>query len=228
MLPLRASLPPVRRLGDGGGYPPVPKAFLQPLTKDEINELPLRKWTGLIRLVQTDAQSDAAIERLRGEALLGLDTETRPVFKKGKQHRPALLQLAGTGVVYLFQLGRLTRFDGIRELLESADILKAGVGLGQDLKQLADLFPVVPQGIVDLADMAQRGNMPHRGLRTLAAACLGCRISKRAQCSNWDVAQLLPYQVEYAATDAWISRELYRILRHYGLHAGGEGGREQE
>jgi ribonuclease D len=35
------------------------------------------------------------------------------------------------------------------------------------------------------------------------------RISKKARLSNWAAPQLTPDQIAYAATDAWISRELY-------------------
>jgi ribonuclease D len=35
------------------------------------------------------------------------------------------------------------------------------------------------------------------------------RISKAAQVSNWERDELSEKQILYAATDAWISRELY-------------------
>ncbi|MDD3313836.1 MAG: 3'-5' exonuclease domain-containing protein 2, partial [Pseudodesulfovibrio sp.] len=46
------------------------------------------------------------------------------------------------------------------------------------------------------------------------------RISKSAQCSNWAKDRLSPQQVAYAATDAWISRELYLAFVRIGLIPG--------
>jgi len=46
---------------------------------------------------------------------------------------------------------------------------------------------------------------------------MGVRISKGAQVSNWSRADLSEAQVAYAATDAWVSREIYVRLRELGL-----------
>ncbi|WP_201766956.1 hypothetical protein [Chrysiogenes arsenatis] len=47
----------------------------------------------------------------------------------------------------------------------------------------------------------------------MAALLLGMKISKKAQCSNWGRKKLDHTQLVYAATDAWISRELYLHLQ---------------
>ena len=57
--------------------------------------------------------------------------------------------------------------------------------------------------------MAKQRGIKAQGLRTLAAQLMGCRISKAAQCSNWAKKTLTPQQIRYAATDAWIGREIY-------------------
>ena len=46
----------------------------------------------------------------------------------------------------------------------------------------------------------------------LAAIVLGVRISKAQRLSNWEAKQLTPAQQLYAATDAWIGREIYLKL----------------
>ena len=46
-------------------------------------------------------------------------------------------------------------------------------------------------------------------MRALAGLLLGGRISKAAQVSNWARKELDNKQIRYAATDAWVSRELY-------------------
>ena len=37
----------------------------------------------------------------------------------------------------------------------------------------------------------------------------GFRISKQARTSNWSAKKLTTKQINYAATDAWVGRELY-------------------
>ncbi|MCP4714944.1 MAG: 3'-5' exonuclease domain-containing protein 2, partial [Deltaproteobacteria bacterium] len=53
------------------------------------------------------------------------------------------------------------------------------------------------------------------GLRGLAAVLFGFRISKGARVSNWARADLTETQIHYAATDAWISREIYLQLQNH-------------
>jgi len=83
------------------------------LSKTEINSLPLRYYNGAIRIIQTAEQAKDACAILIKEKVLGFDTETRPAFKKGQSYLPSLLQLAGTKVVYLFQLSQCGLTDSI-------------------------------------------------------------------------------------------------------------------
>ncbi|HIA00113.1 MAG TPA: 3'-5' exonuclease domain-containing protein 2, partial [Candidatus Marinimicrobia bacterium] len=43
----------------------------------------------------------------------------------------------------------------------------------------------------------------------LTALFLGFRISKQASTTNWSAKELSIKQITYAATDAWVGRELY-------------------
>ena len=61
--------------------------------------------------------------------------------------------------------------------------------------------------------MAKRLGLETTGLRSMAANLLGVRISKAARCSNWAGKKLQAQQITYAATDAWIGRELYFKLK---------------
>ena len=46
----------------------------------------------------------------------------------------------------------------------------------------------------------------------MSAIILGVRISKTQQLSNWEADKLSDAQKKYAATDAWICREMYLRL----------------
>ena len=179
------------------------------LSKTEINSLPLRYYNGAIRIIQTAEQAKDACTILIKEKLLGFDTETRPAFNKGQSYLPSLLQLAGTKVVYLFQLSQCGLTDSIIILLSNVNIIKSGVAINQDLTELQQILNFEPAGFVDLGDIARSKGLPHHGLRGLAAYLLKFRISKSGRTSNWSANQLTKKQIKYAATDAWVGRELY-------------------
>ena len=179
------------------------------LSKTEINSLPLRYYNGAIRIIQTAEQAKNACAILIKEKVLGFDTETRPAFKKGQSYLPSLLQLAGTKVVYLFQLSQCGLTDSIIILLSNVNIIKSGVAINQDLTELQQILNFEPAGFVDLGDIARSKGLPHHGLRGLAAYLLKFRTSKSGRTSNWSANQLTKKQIKYAATDAWVGRELY-------------------
>ena len=190
------------------------------LTRDDINAMPMDRYHGPIELANEPEAVAAACRELAQEEVLGFDTETRPTFRKGEFYQPSLIQLADARRVYLFQLreGRIP--DPLKALLGNPAVLKAGVALDYDLKQLRAMDDFEPGGFAPLEPLARKLRIKNRGLRGLAAALLGFRISKRAQCSNWSRTELTEAQILYAATDAWVSRQLYLELRKRCATAG--------
>ncbi len=180
------------------------------ISKAEINELPLIAWEGEIRILETIEEMTAAVTELVSEIHLGFDTETRPTFKKGEYYPPALIQLATSECVYLFRICKTESFAPLLPILESPDILKTGVAIKDDVKELRAMDDFNPAGFVEIADITLKLGYENRGLRALAGLLLNGRISKAAQVSNWARAELDQKQLRYAATDAWISREIYR------------------
>lgn len=187
----------------------VGEEFKRSFSTEEIGLMPLTAYVGKIILVESDRQLHQAMHVLHEEELLGFDTETRPIFKKGQIPPPALLQLAGHKDVYIFQLAKLQDKAILTELLASRHIVKSGVSVRDDLKGLQNHFEFTERRFVDLGEVAKRLGMLTHGLRNLTANLMGLRISKGAQCSNWARDYLSTKQIVYAATDAWISRELY-------------------
>lgn len=192
---------------------PIPEHYFCKPSKEEINDLPIRRYEGPVEVIRTQEELDKAMERLRGQAVLGFDTESRPSFRKGKYYPPSLVQLATADRVYIIQLTWLPLNDTLAGLLGAPDVLKVGAAIHDDIKELQKLHDFTPDGIVDLGDMAKDLGLETRGLRSLAANILGVRISKAARCSNWAGKKLQNQQIVYAATDAWIGRELYFKLK---------------
>lgn len=182
------------------------------ISKEAINELPLAHWQGPVQVIATAEEAVAAVRQCQCEQLLGFDTETRPAFRKGQKFMPSLLQLATSEAVLLFQVQACGLVQPLLDLLADAAITKAGVAPSFDLYSLQELAPFNPAGFVDLSTMARQRGIKNHGLRGLAALACGIRISKSARTSNWANPSLSPQQIQYAATDAWISREIYLAL----------------
>jgi ribonuclease D len=179
------------------------------ITKEEINELPLKAYEGPVTIVDDDDKLAHALRKLRKEKILGFDTESRPSFKKGQNYPASLIQLGGAHHIWLFQISNFSDLGPLWDILADKRIIKAGVAIADDIKKLQDLREFTPGGFVEIADLSQQAGILNTGLRSLAALLLNFRISKRAQVSNWAKSTLTDVQIQYAATDAWVSRELY-------------------
>ena len=121
--------------------------------------------------------------------------------------------------VFVFQLRHIKFPKELRSILAEPDIIKAGVAIKRDLQELKELKPFEPAGFVELADHAKKAEIKNLGLRGLAALMFGFRISKREQVSNWARKKLTDSQIRYAATDAWLGREIYLKMKKNGLLA---------
>jgi ribonuclease D len=190
---------------------------IQPgLSKLEINLLPLKKYTGPVEVISDDPRLRAIVAELHGERVLGFDIEVRPAFKSGDHFLPALVQLAGNEKVFLVQLKKMNSKHLLAGLFADAGIVKAGIAVAGDVGKLHEVMKFIPAGFVELGKMAAKAGIKAGGVRTLAAQLLGFRISKGAQCSNWERGELTPAQILYAATDAWVCREIFLFLEKLG------------
>ncbi len=187
-------------------------------SKAEINLLPLKKYNGPVEIVSGDAHLSQVMPEIKAERVLGFDIEVRPTFKSGDHFPPALVQMAGEKKVFLVQVKKVKALHLLAELFADARILKAGVAVAGDIEKLHEVMKFVPAGFVDLGKMAAKAGIKAGGVRTLAAQLLGLRISKGAQCSNWERLELAPAQVLYAATDAWVCREIFLFLEKMKAH----------
>ena len=180
------------------------------ISKDAINNLPIMRWNGKIRVLESLESMQSCVLKLLNESHLGFDTETRPTFKKGEYFRPALIQIASERCVYLFRINKVNTITPLLPILESSKILKTGVAIKDDVKELRAIEEFDPQGFVDISEITVPLGYENRGLRALAGLILGGRVSKASRVSNWARADLDQKQIQYAATDAWISREIYK------------------
>jgi ribonuclease D len=182
------------------------------ITKEDINLLELDKYNGEIILIDTeDALAKACIE-IAKSAIIGIDTETKPSFKKGIINTVALLQIATDEKAYIIRLKKVKMSAQLAAIFSNKEIKKIGIAVFDDLKDLKKLHPFKDESVVDLNLLAPKLGFESIGAKKLSALVLGIRISKRQQVSNWEAQKLSQAQIDYAATDAWICREIYLKL----------------
>ena len=187
------------------------------LSKNEINSLPQIKFNGVVEVLSSNDNVQAAVNYLMNYDLIGFDTETKPTFVKGPLNPPSIMQLACIDKVYIFQLDNESLYKKLFPILSNENITKCGVSVDRDLIELMYLSPFDPLSFVDLGNIARYYDVPHHGLRGLVAMFLKHRISKGAQISDWSKTVLSQSQITYAATDAWISLKLFEAFEQNDL-----------
>ena len=115
--------------------------------------------------------------------------------------------------MYLIRLQAITQFQIIKNIFENSHVIKVGVAIRDDLKQLQKLFKFVPQNFIELQDMAKIKGLKNFGLKGMTEEILQANLSKKAKITNWDAPSLTDQQIMYAATDAWIGLQLYRKMK---------------
>ncbi len=195
----------------------LPAELRRAISREDLASLPIRRYEGDVCVVNTPAALTHAMIDIRQERVVGFDTETRPAFKKGESYLPCLVQVATARKVYLLQLEQLDCSAAVAEIMANPRIVKTGVALAGDVGQLKRLYPFEAASVVDLGHIAKRHGNTQTGLRNLAALFLGWRMAKGARTTNWSTPQLTEKQIDYAATDAWASRELYLCFETAGM-----------
>ena len=187
----------------------LPSEIARRISREEVSDLPIRRYEGSVHLVAAPTDLQRAMQDICQESVVGFDTETRPAFRPGESYLPSLVQFATADAVYLFQVQQQDYSAAMREIFSSDRIIKAGVSVTDDLRNLKRLFEFEETAVVDLGKVAKRHGLKQTGVRNLAGIFLSARIPKGAKTTNWAARRLTPQQITYAATDAWACRELY-------------------
>ena len=184
------------------------------IDKTVIPQLPRYAFEGRIVVVQSEDEANRAVRVLRAAPMIGMDTETRPAFKRGEMHKVALLQMATEDICFLFRLNQIGLPEALVELLSDQDVLKLGLSLHDDFTMLRRRnSQVKPAGYIDLQDYVKGMGIEDLSLQKLYANVFGRRISKSARLSNWEADVLTEAQKVYAATDAVTCIQLYKELK---------------
>lgn len=185
------------------------KKIYDKFDKSIINSLPLVTFPGKIIVVFNEYEADRAVEYLLSCDVLGVDTETRPAFRKGNNHKVALLQVATRKECFLFRLNHLGLPKSLLRLLSNKQVPMVGLSWHDDLMSLHRREQFEPGWFIDIQDIIGNLGIVDKSLQKLYANLFGEKISKRQRLTNWEADVLTERQKEYAAIDAWACIKLY-------------------
>jgi len=190
-------------------------SFYKKIPKEILNQLPKKTFEGNIHVINNKEDMVLAVEELKKMPILGFDTETRPAFKKGTSYKVALLQLSNEKKAFIFQLKDMGLPIELANILSDKNIIKTGVAIRDDIKALKKLRNFDENGFVELQTYSDDKGIDDNGLKNLSGNILGFSISKSAKLTNWENKNLTEKQLNYAATDAWVSYLIYLALSEY-------------
>ena len=191
--------------------------FLPNISKEEINRLDLFQFEGQIQLVEDEKHFNTVFDKIHQHSFVGFDTETKPSFQKGEKNYVSLVQIAIPDHVYLLRIHKTGLKNELLSFLENENILKIGVAIRNDARELQHINHFRPAGFLELPDITEKIGIEAKGLRGLAAIILNGRISKAAKITNWEAERLTDKQLSYAATDAWVCLQMYQRLHELGF-----------
>ena len=188
--------------------------FSESIIPAEMEKLEFASFPGKIYVIDSvGSEFNRAIAYLRSQKIIGFDTETRPCFSQDQpRYGVALLQLSGPDRAYLFRINKIGMHRRLCNLLASEKIVKVGAAIHDDIRGLQKKSGFAPSAFVDLQKIVWEWGIKDKSVKKMAAIILGFRISKTQQLSNWEAENLSESQCRYAATDAWVCREMYLKL----------------
>lgn len=190
------------------------------IKNEEIKGLPRAVFTGEIKTITSAEELLEALDYLTKYKTVGIDSETRPSFKKGKMNKVSLLQISTIDRCYLIRLNYTGLTQPLIDFLENPEIKKIGLSLQDDFLMLHKRAPFEEKGFIDLQKYVPQFGIKDRSLQKIFAILFNQRISKSQRLSNWERKELTEAQEKYAATDAWAALKIYHFLEE--LKANGE------
>ncbi len=188
--------------------------YIESISPEGIEKLEYASFPGKISVIDSvGAEFNRAIVYLRSQKVIGFDTETRPCFGPNQpRYRVSLLQLSGPEKAFLFRVKNMGMHRRLCNLLSDKRIVKVGAAIHDDIRGLQKLKEFTPGNFVDLQKIVWEYGIRDKSVKKMTAIILGFRISKTQQLSNWEAETLSESQCKYAATDAWVCREMYLKL----------------
>jgi ribonuclease D len=182
------------------------------LSKDLLQWMPVQAFEGEVIVVDKPEQVAPAVEYLRTQKTVGVDTESRPSFQRGTHYPTALVQIASHERCFLFRLTHVGMPQELADFFADERVCKVGLAFKDDINGLRRRRNFTPANCIDIQKLVPQYGILDLGLQKLFAICFGRKISKSQQLTNWENTHLTPEQARYASTDAWATLLIYEDL----------------
>ncbi|XP_053972277.1 exonuclease mut-7 homolog isoform X1 [Hylaeus volcanicus] len=233
-----AELSETRRINDGASTSRIDENDWED-SDDFANYHELKLPRESIQVVNNERSFEDFLDNgLRGVRIVGIDSEWKPNFGT-KQTELALIQIATDTNVYILDVTTMgTKSENLwtelaLTLFENKSILKLGFGISHDMTVMHNTLPVLKnvktygEGYLDIVELWKKlvgdykfvfpyegdNNVTKKSLSKLVELCLGNRLNKSDQFSNWEQRPLRENQIMYAALDAYCLLEVFSVLR---------------
>lgn len=183
------------------------------ISKQELAEMPKVLYEGPITTVISEAEAKKVFRAIAHYNIVGIDTETRPSFKKGRTNNVALLQVSTMEHCWLIRLNRTGFTNDVKEFLENRNIIKVGLSLKDDFRLLNKSREINPESYIELQQYVEKFGIKEKSLQKIYGILFGHKISKSQRLTNWEADELTEQQKRYAATDAWSCLVIYKKLK---------------
>ncbi|PRP72784.1 ribonuclease D [Planoprotostelium fungivorum] len=207
---------PMHQLLDAPSFIPrdavgSPSRLSLDMIQQEEDRLPQILFKGAIVMVEQLSQAEDALKLIAHETIVGFDMEWKPNLLPGDNHPIALIQISGVSVCILFRINLLGCIpNSLVELLTSHSICKIGHTIDHnDAQKLEEQHGITLHNVIDIKEIAITKNLYPLGLKALTRSFLHCYLDKKHAVSDWEQQILSRAQIQYAATDAWVSRAIY-------------------
>ncbi|MCH4147536.1 MAG: 3'-5' exonuclease domain-containing protein 2 [Prevotella sp.] len=188
------------------------KIIYNKFDKKEITKMPQVVFPGRIITIINKEETQKAVDYLLSQDILGVDTETRPSFRKGESFMVSLLQVSTRDTCFLFRLNLTDLTPALIRLLENKAVPMIGLSWHDDLLALHKRAEFTPGNFIDLQNLVGSIGIEDLALQKLYANLFHQKISKRQRLTNWECDVLTDKQKQYAATDAWTCINLYEEI----------------
>jgi ribonuclease D len=164
------------------------------------------------RYITDPAELREAAGALRGERLIGLDTETCWDFKTDRSQQVSLVQVSPPAGDVIVADVLAAGVEPLRELLESPETKMVAHNARFDEGVLRSAG-IMTAGLIDTLRMSRMAfTLQSHSLAALTEHLFGLPIDKTLQKSNWRRRPLTRSQIEYAALDARMALLVYDEL----------------
>ena len=183
------------------------------IDKAEVSEMEVVTFPGRIIVIQTELEAEKAVNFLLTQPMVGVDTETRPSFKRGASNKVSLLQVSTYDTCFLFRLNMIGMCPPVERLLSHPTLIKVGLSLKDDIRMLHQVGEFASNNFIDLQDIVGQVGIRDMSLQKIYAIMFNKKISKSQRLTNWQAPNLTIPQQTYAAVDAWACMDIYNVIK---------------